>query len=419
VSVPTRAPLWRILRPGTPGRFSQATPLAARERAVSVDCLRGLVMILMALDHTRSFLSSARFEPVDLVHTTPALFFTRWVTHFCAPVFFLLAGLGAFLSLARGRTVPEIGRFFLTRGLWLVLLELTVVSVGWYFTFDVIPWTAGVIWALGWSMVMMAALVWLPRPTIAIVGLALIALHNTTDAVRPDALGELAWLWRVMHVSDFVGTRIEPNADTLIRIDYPIVPWVGVMAIGYCLGPLLRQPPERRRRILVILGVLGVAAFLVLRFANGYGDPQPWSAQPNPIYTVLAFLRVRKYPPSLDFLLMTLGPSLVAFAWLERARGWLAMAIVTVGRVPLFFYVVHIYVAHALAVATAYAQGGTAAFLLSNHGVTPTTTYPEWYGFGLPGVYAMWLVIVAVLYPVCRACAAVKARRHDWWLSYL
>jgi uncharacterized membrane protein len=203
--------------------------------------MRGLVMILMALDHTRSFLSSARFEPVDLVHTTPALFLTRWVTHFCAPVFFLLAGLGPFLSLARGRTVREISRFFLTRGLWLVLLELTVVSVGWHFTFEVIPWTAGVIWALGWSMVLMAALVWLPLSTIAFVGLALIGLHNATDAVRSDALGELAWLWRILHVSDFVGTRVEPNADTLIRIDYPIVPWVGVMAIGYCLGPLLRQ----------------------------------------------------------------------------------------------------------------------------------------------------------------------------------
>jgi uncharacterized membrane protein len=334
-------------------------------------------------------------------------------------VFFLLAGLGAYLSLASGRTVPDISRFFLTRGLWLELLELTVVSIGWYFTFDVIPWTAGVIWALGWSMVLMAALVWLPLPAIAVVGLALIGLHNATDAVRPEAFGEFAWLWRVLHVSDSIGPRIEPGADTLIRIDYPIVPWVGVMAIGYCLGPIMRRPPERRRRILVLLGVLGVAAFLVLRFANGYGDPQPWSAQPNWTYTAMAFLRVRKYPPSLDFLLMTLGPSLIALAWLERARGWLAMSIVTVGRVPLFFFVVHIYVAHALAVATAYAQGGTATFFLSNHGVTPTTTYPDWYGFGLMGVYIMWLVVLTVMYPLCRAFAALKARRHDWWLSYL
>jgi uncharacterized membrane protein len=369
-------------------------------------------MILMALDHTRAFLSVARFPPLDLVDTTPALFLTRWVTHFCAPVFFLLAGLGAYLSLARGRTVTEISRFLLTRGLWLVLLELTVISVGWYFTFRVVPWTAGVIWALGWSMVLMAALVWLPLPAIAILGLALIGLHNTTDAIPAETFGALAWLWRVLHIS-------APYAETLIRIDYTIIPWVGVMAVGYSLCPLVRQPPARRRRALVILGVLSVAAFLVLRFANGYGDPQPWSSHSSRTNTVLAFLRVHKYPPSLDFLLMTLGPALIALGSFERARGRLATLLVTFGRVPLFFYVLHIYLAHALAVATAYVQGGTAAFLLSNEGVTPTTTYPDWYGFGLAGVYLAWLVIVAALYPVCRAFAAVKARRRDWWLSYL
>jgi uncharacterized membrane protein len=386
---------------------------------VSIDCLRGLVMILMALDHTRAFLSDAGFAPLDLAYTTPALFLTRWITHFCAPVFFLLAGLGASLSLARGRTLPAISGFFLTRGLWLVLLELTVISVGWYFTFRVVPFSAGVIWALGWSMVLMAALVWLPLPAIAIVGLALIGLHNATDAVSPDAFGALDWLWRVLHVPYFLDTTIDSYAETLVRIDYPIVPWIGVMAVGYSLGPLVRQPPARRRRALVILGVVTVAAFLALRFWNGYGDPHPWSAQPSRTYTALAFLRVHKYPPSLDFLMMTLGPALVALGCLERARGRIATAVVTFGRVPLFFYVVHIYVAHALAVATAYTQGGTATFLLSNNGVTPTTTYPDWYGLGLPGVYAMWLLIVATVYPVCRALAAVKARRHEWWLSYL
>lgn len=358
-------------------------------------------------------MSAARFPPVDLMYATPALFLTRWVTHFCAPVFFLLGGLGVALSLAHGRTLPQISRFFLTRGLWLVLLELTVISVGWYFTFRVVPWTAGVIWTLGWSMVLMAALVWLPLPATAIVGLALIGLHNTTDAVQPEAFGDLAWLWRVLHVSDTYA------GNTLLRIDYPIVPWVGVMAVGYSLGPIMQQPAGSRRRVLVILGVFACVVFLTLRFRNGYGDPQPWLPQPSPIDTALAFLRVRKYPPSLDYLLMTLGPALVALAALERARGKVVMVVATFGRVPLLFYVVHIYLAHALAVALAYAQGGTATFLLTNNGVTPTTTYPDWYGLSLPGIYAVWLVIVAVLYPVCRAFAAVKARRRDWWLSYL
>jgi uncharacterized membrane protein len=369
-------------------------------------------MILMALDHTRAFLSAARFPPLDLAYTTPALFLTRWITHFCAPIFFLLAGLGVSLSLARGRTVSEISRFLLTRGLWLVLLELTVVSFGWYFTFRIPPWTAGVIWALGWSMVLMAALVWLPLPAIAIVGFALIGLHNAADGVPAESFGAFAWLWRVLHVPD-------PYAQTLLRVDYPIVPWVGVMAVGYSMGPLMQTEPARRRRVLLMLGGLSVAAFLALRFGNGYGDPQPWSAQASRTDTVLAFLRVRKYPPSLDFLLMTLGPALIALASLERARGGLTTFVATFGRVPLFFYVLHIYVAHALAVATAFAQGGTATFLLSNQGITPTPRYPDWYGLGLAGVYVAWLAIVAALYPVCRAFAGFKARRHDWWLSYL
>jgi uncharacterized membrane protein len=376
-------------------------------------------MIVMVLDHTRAFLSEARFVPLDLAHTTAALFLTRWVTHFCAPVFFLLAGLGGSLSLARGRTLAEISRFFLTRGLWLVLLELTVVALGWYFTFRVVPATAGVIWALGWSMVILATLVWLPLPVIVVIALAMIGLHDLTDGVRPDAFGAFAWLWRVLHVPNFLDTSIDPSAKTLIRIDYPLVPWIGVMALGYSIGPVLRQPPERHRLTLVILGLLAVTAFLALRFVNGYGDPQPWSVQPSPMYTALAFLRVRKYPPSLDFLLMTLGPVLIALAYLERARGRAATVIATFGRVPLCFYVLHIYVAHALAVVTAYAQGGMATFLFTNAGEALTTTYPDWYGLGLPAIYALWLAIVAALYPVCRAFAAVKARRHDWWLSYL
>jgi uncharacterized membrane protein len=390
-----------------------------RDRVVSIDCLRGIVMIVMVLDHTRAFLSSARFVPLDLVHTTAAFFLTRWVSHFCAPIFFLLAGLGGSLSVARGRTLPEISRFFLTRGLWLVLLELTVVALGWYFTFRVVPATAGVIWALGWSMVIMAALVWLPLPLIVVAALAMIGLHDLTDPVRPEAFGAFAWLWRVLHVPTFLDTSIGPSAKMLIRIDYPLVPWIGVMALGYSIGPLLRQPPKRRRRTLVILGLLAVTAFLALRFANGYGDPQGWSVQPSRTYTVLAFLRARKYPPSLDFLLMTLGPALIALAYLDRARGRFATVVATFGRVPLLFYVLHIYVAHALAVVTAYAQGRTAAFLFTNAGEALTITYPDWYGFGLPAIYVIWFAIVAALYPVCRAFAAVKARRHDWWLSYI
>jgi uncharacterized membrane protein len=380
------------------------------ERLESVDALRGIAMVLMALDHTRNFLSNAQFAPVDLAHTTPALFFTRWVTHFCAPAFFLLAGVGASLSLARGRSLAQVSRFFLTRGLWLVVLELTLVSFGWDFTLHVTPWLAGVIWALGWSMVFMAALAWLPRRAIAVVGIALIVLHNMTDAVTPAAFGEFGWLWRFLHFPD-------PHAGTLIRIDYPIIPWVGVMAVGYAMGPLFRESPERRQKILVGIGVSAVIGFIGLRWLNSYGDLMPWSVETRGTYTLLSFLRVRKYPPSLAYLLMTLGPLLIALVWLEHARGRVLSFFVTYGRVPLLFYVAHIYLVHLVAVLVAYGQGGPASFLFTSDG--PMAEHPPWYGVDLGWVYVGWVLIVIALYPMCRAFAKVKARRRDWWLSYL
>ena len=367
-------------------------------------------MVLMALDHARGFLSNAQFPPADLAHTTPALFFTRWVTHFCAPAFFLLAGVGASLSFARGRSLAQVSRFFLTRGLWLVVLELTVVAFGWDFTFHVVPWLAGVIWALGWSMVLMGAVVWLPRRAIALVGVALIVLHNMTDAITPAAFGEFGWLWRVLHFPD-------PHAHMLIRIDYPIIPWVGVMAVGYAMGPLFRESPERRHKILVGIGVVAVVGFIGLRWLNSYGDPMPWTIETRPTYTVLSFLRVRKYPPSLAYLLMTLGPVLIALAWLEHRRGRMFSFFVMYGRVPLFFFVAHIYVVHLMAVAVAYGEGGAAHFLFTSDG--PIAEHPSWYGVGLGWVYVGWVFVVIALYPLCRVFAEVKARRRDWWLSYL
>ena len=367
-------------------------------------------MVLMALDHTRGFLSNAQFAPVDLAHTTPTLFFTRWITHFCAPAFFLLAGVGASLSLARGRSLAQVSRFFLMRGLWLVVLELTLVSFGWDFTLHVIPWLAGVIWALGWSMVFMAALAWLPRGAIAAVGIALIVLHNMTDAITPAAFGEFGWLWRFLHFPD-------PHAGRLIRIDYPIIPWVGVMAVGYAMGPLFSESPERRQKILLGIGVAAVIGFIGLRWLNSYGDPMPWSVETRGTYTLLSFLRVRKYPPSLAYLLMTLGPLLIALVWLEHARGRVFSFFVTYGRVPLLFYVAHIYLVHLIAVVVAYGEGGPASFLFTSDG--PMARHPPWYGVDLGWVYVAWVLIVIALYPMCRAFAEVKARRRDWWLSYL
>ena len=317
----------------------------------SVDIVRGTVMVLMALDHVRDYVTNVRMRPENLSRASVALFATRWVTHFCAPAFFLLAGVGIGISMGRGRSSAHMSRLLLTRGLWLVFLDLTVSAIGWQFGFDLMPAFALVIWALGWSMIVMAALVHAPRGVIASVSLAAIALHNLLDGLPPEALGRFAPLWHFVHVPGFAipGT---------LFIAYPLVPWFAVMALGYVLAPIYEWTPARRRRVLVWSGALATASFVALRLVNGYGNPAPWSALSTPALTVAAFLNVNKYPPSLLFLLMTLGPILVGLAYAEGLRGRVAGWLSVYGRVPLFYYIGHIYVAHAVAILLGLAQSG-------------------------------------------------------------
>jgi uncharacterized membrane protein len=358
-------------------------------------------MVLMALDHVRDYFSNAHVDVTDLAQTTPALFLTRWVTHFCAPVFIFLAGTSAFLSRGRGKTSAELSRFLLKRGIWLVVLELTVVRFAWFFNLDYSMFALQVIWAIGMSMVVLSVLVLLPVAAVAAFGITLIATHNLFDGIAPERFGPLAWLWCVLHVRR-------------VPVLYPLVPWVGVMAAGYALGPVLLREPARRRRALLTLGLGSIAAFVVLRALNLYGDPRPWSAQASGTLTVLSFLNVTKYPPSLLFVAMTLGPAIASLPLLERAAGPVAGFFTTFGRVPLFFYVVHLYLIHALAIGAAYLTGHDVRAFLSGF-----FAFPKEYGFALPVVYLVWVAVVAALYPACRWFAGVKRRRRDVWLSYL
>ena len=380
----------------------------AASRVTSVDVVRGAVMVLMALDHVRDYVTNQRFPPEDLSRSTAALFATRWVTHFCAPAFFLLAGVGIGLSLARSKNVSRTSRFLVTRGLWLVVLDLTVSAIGWQFGFRLLPAFALVIWALGWSMVIMAVAVRLPKKVVLIAALATIAGHNLLDGVRPEALGALAPLWHVLHVPGFAipGT---------LFIGYPLVPWLAVMALGYVLADVYRWDAARRRRFLIRSGLIATAAFLVLRALNGYGNPFPWSTQRSGALTVASYFNVMKYPPSLDFLLMTLGPIVIALALVEGRRGRVAGWLSVYGRVPLFFYIVHIYVAHAVGMLLALVQGGE---LRRIPVVTDPAAIPAWYGVPLPGVYVAWATVVVLMYFPCRWYAELKARRSDWWLRY-
>jgi len=388
---------------------------AARARIESVDLLRGVIMILMALDHTRDYFG-APVNPTDVATTTVALFFTRWVTHFCAPVFFLLTGTGAFLALRR-RSIPGLSRFLLTRGLWLIFLELFVVRcLGWQFNFDYHLTVLTVLWALGWAMIVLSALVWLPASVVGIIGAAIIVLHNLFDSVQAASLGPFAPLWTALHAPGVLWT----DGNHTLFAAYVLIPWVGVTAVGYSLGQVYRWEPERRRRLLGRMGVALIVAFIALRAANIYGDPSHWAHQRSGIFTALSFINTTKYPPSLLYLLMTLGPALLVLRAVDDRLPRVLRPALVFGKVPMFYYVLHIVLIHLAAVAACLARYGSVHWMFESPSLDryPITQPPGWPA-PLPVVWLVWVSVVVLLYPVCRWFAGVKRRRTDWWLSYL
>ena len=353
-------------------------------------------------------------SPTNLATTTAALFFTRWVTHFCAPVFFLLTGTGAYLALAR-RGRSGLSRFLLSRGLWLILLELTVMRFLWQFNVDYRVTVLTVLWALGWSMIVLAALVWLPTWAAAAVGALMIATHNLLDAVKPESLGGLARAVAVLHSPSVI-----VPGQHMVFSTYVLVPWVGVTAVGYGLGQIFARPVERRRAFLLWVGAGCVVAFVALRAANAYGDPSKWSVQRSALFTLMSFINTTKYPPSLLFLLMTLGPALLLMRAVDgRTPSWLRPAW-SIGKVPLFYFIMHVLLLHLATVAASYVRYGTARYMVESPTPDkfPVTQPPGWPA-PLPVVYLVWMGVVLALYPLCRWYAGFKARRSDGWLSYL
>jgi uncharacterized membrane protein len=371
-------------------------------RIASIDLIRGAVLILMAIDHVRVYSGLPPGGP------TPSIFFTRWITHFCAPAFIFLAGTSAFFY---GRRHPDLSRFLLTRGLWLILLELTVIRVAWTFNFDFEHYLlAGVIWVIGWCLVLMAGLTRLPLPAVAAIGVAIIALHN---AVMPELVPHLpVWLRSILYTA-FTDPPIGP-----LMVLYSIIPWIGVMAAGYAFGKILTLEPARSRRICYTVGLGATTLFLLLRGTNIYGDPRPWTAT-GEMPAVLSFLNTTKYPASLSFLLMTLGPTIALIPLLDRARGEVARWVTVFGRVPFFYYVLHIPLIHALAIVVSWIrEGAVNPWLFANHpmGNPPP---PEGYIWSLGLLYLVWAIALVILYFPCRWFADLKARRKDPWLSYV
>ncbi|ELR73463.1 membrane protein, putative [Fulvivirga imtechensis AK7] len=390
----------------------------SKSRISSIDLLRGLIMIIMALDHVRYYFhyDAFHYDPADLSQTSVALFFTRWITHFCAPVFVFLAGTSAFLSGQKVKSRKALSIWLIKRGLWLIVLEFTLVKLAWMFKLDYEITLLLVIWILGISMIALAAFIHLPKYLMLISGLVIVCGHNLLDGVIPPFLPEP--LWKIMHIS-FSSIVI---GDTTVIVGYPVLPWIGLMVLGYYFGMLYKQDfgDDVRRNIIMKLGITITIFFVLLRLTNTYGEPVPWSEQESTWFTILSFLNTTKYPPSLLYLCMTIGPSLILLTLFEKADGWWAKKLVVVGRVPLFYYLLHLYLIHFLAVIAAVVMGYTWSDMVVDTMWINTEPQLHDYGFSLPFVYFVWVMVVIMLYPLCRWYHDYKNQNRDkWWLSYL
>jgi uncharacterized membrane protein len=392
--------------------------VAIKKRIDSIDLLRGIIMVVMAIDHVRDFfhITASTDSPTNLATTTPQLFFTRWITHFCAPVFILLAGTSAYLYGLK-KTKNQLRSFLIKRGLWLVLIEVFIMSFLFTFNplYNVIVFQ--VIWATAISMILLGLCVTLPVNFILVIGLIIIFGHNLLD--RPEAAmnGKVGFFWDLAHHARFAIYKIFPNH--FLAILYPFFPWVGVMFCGYALGKLFEPQFDaaKRKRILIRIGFSLTLLFVVLRVINKYGDPVLWSEQRNEVYTFLSFLNVTKYPPSLMYLGMTLGPALILLAFFENIKNKITDFFIVFGRVPFFYYIIHFFLIHLLCLITFFIEGyGTKDIIPKS---TPFLFRPDNFGFNLPGMYLIWAFIIMVLYPLCKKYGEYKKTHRQWWLSYL
>jgi uncharacterized membrane protein len=388
----------------------------AARRVEAVDVLRGAVMVLMALDHTRDYFGDASIDPTDLSQVSPALFLTRWVTHFCAPVFAFLAGAGAYLAGTRGRSRSDLAAFLASRGLWLIVLEVTVVRIALFFDPVNAPVILTVLWSIGASFVVLAGLVWLPSRAVGAIGVLLIATHGLAGGFVPGSGSPAAS--RAAFALLLRPGPVPLSGDVDVFVGYPLLPWLGVAAAGYGFGEVIRLEPARRRRVMWTMGVAMTVLFVILRAWGVGGEPRVWTAQATPLLTALSFLNCTKQPPSPLFVLMTLGPAIAALAVIDRVgvRGPVGRGLVTFGRTPLFYFLLHLYVIHGLAVLAGLLRGLPVAWQFSPAALGRP---PEGWSLGLPGIYAAWAVVVAVLYLPCRWFSRVKARHPGGWLSYL
>lgn len=386
-------------------------------RIQSIDVLRGLVMVLMALDHVRDYFhfDAAIHDPTNIETTTPFLFFTRFITHYCAPVFVFLAGTSAFLY-GSNKTKPKLFKFLFTRGVWLIVLEIALNSLNWTFDLSYGFIILQVIWAIGVSMICLSLLVFLPQKIIAIIGIVLIAGHNALDSITMQGNGFKSVIWYMLHQANGISV-----GDSFVFFAYPVIPWIGLMALGYCLGSLYTKGVafEKRKKWLLSLGMGAIALFFIIRIINSYGDLVPWSYQNTSTKTVLSFFNVTKYPPSLLYLLITIGPSLLFLYAIEKAKNRITNFLLVFGRVPLFYYFLHVFVIHITAIIGVILLNDDGMELLSSVSGNHLPGLAK-YGYSLFTTYMIWIAMVMLLYIPCKKYMIYKTNHKDkWWLSYL
>ncbi|MEP7376445.1 MAG: heparan-alpha-glucosaminide N-acetyltransferase domain-containing protein [Chitinophagaceae bacterium] len=390
-----------------------------KKRIESIDLLRGIVIIIMALDHVRDYFHAGNFlyEPNDMSQTNGAVFFTRWITHFCAPVFVFLAGTSAFLVGER-KTKKELSAFLLKRGIWLMLLEVVVITFAWTFNPAYIIFRLQVIWVLGLAMIIMSALIYLPPKIILIIGLVILFGHNLLDNIHATGNSFKDFLWAELHERKRFFL-----AGHQVTTGYSILAWLGIMMLGYSFGIFYKKgiDPALRKKYLLGIGSTAISLFLLLRGINSYGDMAPWSTQSSFELTICSFLNVTKYPPSLMYTLMTLGPALIALAFLEKPLNWVGKTIIPIGRVPLFFYILHIFLIHGLAVIAVVVSGRPwTDMIITTIANAKESPWLQGYGFSLAGTYVVWMLVILLLYPLCRWYDKYKtSHKEKWWLSYL
>jgi uncharacterized membrane protein len=390
-----------------------AQQLQRNYRIQSIDLLRGLVMIIMALDHVRDFFHwpAFHYDPLDFSQTSTPIFVTRWITHFCAPVFVFLAGTSAWLTGVR-KGKKALSKFLLTRGLWLLFVEVVIINFAFTFDWQYSVIGLQVIWALGISMIFLSFLIYLPKRVLLLLALLIIAGHNTLDNVHVPGQGLDALGWSMLHEFGFF-----PYKPTQILVLYPVLPWIGVMAAGYCFGEIyMRFDAAKRKKMLILIGAICILLFIVIRIINSYGDKSHWADQETPVFTFLSFINTTKYPPSLLYILMTIGPAILFLAFTERPLKRLGNIIATYGKVPMFYYILHFYIIHLAMLGAALLSGIKWKEVINASPFQPLQEY----GFRLWVVYVVWIAIVALLYPLCKRYAKYKYDHPEkWWLSYL